>query len=69
MIFLSGAEYKGEWLYDKKDGFGTMKFLDGTMYEGVWQEDVRQGCGIFTWPDGRREYREYNCGKVVQSGW
>ena len=69
MNFLSGAEYEGEWFYDKMHGVGLMKFPDSTMFQGVWRENKPQGCGVFTWPDGRREYREYKYGDLVQPGW
>ena len=68
MIFLSGAKYEGEWLYDKMQGVGKMKFPDGAVLEGVWYENEPQGCGVFTWPYGGRQYHEYRYRNAVVTG-
>ena len=31
---LDGSIYDGEWLEDKKSGYGKILFQDGAVYEG-----------------------------------
>ena len=33
----SGVEYRGEFLDNKRHGFGRMLQRDQTVYEGMWQ--------------------------------
>jgi hypothetical protein len=43
-------EYKGEWLSDRKSGFGTMIHKDFT-YEGAWLNNMKNGNGTMTHKD------------------
>lgn len=43
--FISGSQYKGEWLNDKKHGFGIQINPDNTKYEGDWEDDTYTGRG------------------------
>ena len=44
--------YDGEWVNDRKEGFGLYKYKNGSTYEGKWVNGVREGTGIFQYPDG-----------------
>ncbi|XP_064646318.1 alsin-like isoform X2 [Lineus longissimus] len=45
--------YIGEWLNDKKYGYGVVDdILKGEKYMGMWMEDNRQGAGIVVTLDG-----------------
>ena len=33
-VFKNGAEYTGEWLEGKRDGYGFQMWKDGAKYEG-----------------------------------
>lgn len=43
--FISGNSYKGDWVDDKKEGFGTMMSVDGSKYEGEWVANQKHGRG------------------------
>lgn len=36
MIWPDGKFYSGEYLNDKKHGFGVFQLSDGRRYEGKW---------------------------------
>ena len=44
--------YKGSFLYDKREGFGTFLSPSGLEYEGEWKDDKQHGKGKKKWPDG-----------------
>jgi hypothetical protein len=44
--------YVGDWIEDKKEGYGIATYADGTRYEGEWQNDSRYGFGVCRYPDG-----------------
>ncbi|KAG8342907.1 hypothetical protein TRVL_06264 [Trypanosoma vivax] len=53
--------YKGEWLADKRDGFGTSWEDNGDIYEGGWCNDKRHGSGRHFLANGeiyKGEFRE-----------
>ncbi len=45
-----GDFYDGDWLNDRKEGFGRMIYcgLDGNVYEGNWKNDLKHGYGELT---------------------
>lgn len=49
----TGDIYDGEWLNDKKKGFGTYTYVDGDKYEGSWDNDKKNGQGVFTFANGQ----------------
>jgi hypothetical protein len=73
----AGGIYIGEWLNNKKDGYGELQQTNGLIYKGMWKSDKRHGCGItlrktfqglITVYDG--EYlHEYNDGKTYMGEW
>ena len=34
----AGSQYEGQWLNDKKHGYGKATYADGTVKEGLWKE-------------------------------
>ena len=50
--YLDGRVFKGDWLRDKKEGFGVE---EGTnKYEGDWLRDYKWGIGKVTFSDGSK---------------
>lgn len=45
-------QYEGEYLNDRKHGFGTFTWASGNVYKGEYKEDERHGQGEMTWTDG-----------------
>lgn len=42
----TGSVYKGEWLANRKHGYGTQIWSNGNKYEGEWADGKREGHGI-----------------------
>ena len=43
----------GNWLDDKKNGYGILKLKDGTIeYEGDWLKGIKHGKGDNKYPNG-----------------
>ena len=57
--FVGGASYKGQWLDDQRQGFGTEVTPDGTKYEGEWANNKRHGRGTFFVKKGKKFIRQY----------
>lgn len=36
----SEGKYKGSFLKNREDGFGTKWFADGSMYRGAWKDGL-----------------------------
>ena len=46
----AGSTYDGQWLGEKKHGFGEWRSGDGlAWYKGEWEDDKRHGEGEFHW--------------------
>lgn len=42
--YRNGDSYEGDWLEQKKHGFGTIIFAkDNNVYSGFWKDDKRHG--------------------------
>lgn len=70
--FVSGSQYKGEWLHDQKEGFGVQVNPDNTKYEGEWKNGNYHGRGTL-WVKKRKNYiRTYvgnwNAGRMSGQG-
>jgi len=50
--FASGKIYTGEFVEDRREGFGTMTWPDGRAYEGIWTNGIMNGYGKMVYPDG-----------------
>ena len=42
-LLPNGEHYIGEFLKDKKHGYGTFKLLNGSVYKGNWKENLMDG--------------------------
>ncbi|EAR84709.1 protein kinase (macronuclear) [Tetrahymena thermophila SB210] len=40
-------KYEGQWVNDKKDGFGILEYKSGNKYEGYFKNDCFNGKGIY----------------------
>lgn len=58
--------YKGEYVDDKKEGYGTHRWADGRMYEGYWKKDKREGKGVFVGVEGKTKYGVWSNDKRVK---
>ncbi|CAD8074541.1 unnamed protein product [Paramecium primaurelia] len=52
ILLPNGAQYEGEWLEGKRDGYGKQSWPDGSIYEGEWKEDKSCGKGKLIHADG-----------------
>jgi hypothetical protein len=43
--------YEGQYVQDKKQGFGVFKWASGNVYRGQYQADEREGVGQMRWTD------------------
>ena len=50
--------YKGSFVDDKIEGFGTFLSPSGFKYEGEWKDDKPNGKGKVKWPDGSADEGE-----------
>jgi len=46
--------YTGEYLLDKKCGYGVFKWASGNIYKGYYDKDEREGHGEMVWTDGSK---------------
>ena len=37
-VWKDGRSYEGQYLFDKKHGYGIYKWPDGRVYAGYWKE-------------------------------
>jgi hypothetical protein len=45
-------KYEGEYVNDKKCGYGVFSWATGNIYKGNYESDVRNGYGEMYWNDG-----------------
>ena len=43
--------YEGDYVNDKKEGFGVFRWASGNVYEGSFKGDERDGHGKMIWTD------------------
>lgn len=46
------ATYDGQWLGNRRDGYGTQRWPDGAEFQGQWQNNAATGKGLFRHSDG-----------------
>ena len=44
--------YDGEYVMDKKNGYGVFSWASGNLYKGNYKDDERHGYGEMFWTDG-----------------
>ena len=45
-------KYEGEYVEDKKEGYGVFKWQNGNLYKGNFFNDQKHGYGEMYWNDG-----------------
>lgn len=60
-----GREYQGEFVMDRKQGFGVMKW-DGNVYEGEWADGQMHGRGFLTLKNRERKHCVFHHNKKVE---
>lgn len=50
MEWPDGRHYKGEYLNDKRHGFGVFKWPNGRIYTGPWVNGRQHGLGFIEIP-------------------
>jgi hypothetical protein len=58
-------EYEGEFVDNKKEGFGTAIFNDGSRYMGFWKNNKYNGEGIFFKKTGEYIAGNWENGKKI----
>jgi hypothetical protein len=58
------AVYTGQWLGDKRHGFGCQDYPDGILYEGMWRDDRESGFGQLHYVEGKRYVGDWSDGKA-----
>ena len=51
-FFWDGSVYEGDWVDDKRHGFGKHTWLNGASYTGEYANDRREGFGTYVYPSG-----------------
>ena len=56
-IWPDRRRYVGEYVDDKKEGYGVVYWVDGRQYEGMWKDGKQHGRGKYrnksgVWRDG-----------------
>lgn len=59
------GEYKGEWYWDQREGFGTFIWADGRKYTGEWYDDKQHGKVQYIDGQGNMVVGEYVEGQLV----
>ncbi|OII71557.1 hypothetical protein cand_032700 [Cryptosporidium andersoni] len=54
-----GITYEGEWLGDRKHGYGIQKWPDGAIFEGNFFNGMANGYGVFIHTDGDKYEGEW----------
>jgi hypothetical protein len=48
--------YDGDWIDNKKFGWGIRNYPSGNVYVGMWVNDKRHGVGTMRWFDKNQIY-------------
>lgn len=48
--------YEGDWMSNKRHGYGVRRYRSGNVYEGEWANNNRHGQGIMRWVDLNQTY-------------
>ena len=59
--------WEGEYLEDKKHGYGVYKWLDGRQYAGYWSDGRQHGLGVYKVPsEGRVKFGLWEEGRRLR---
>ena len=65
--YPSGNLYEGDFVDDRKQGYGIFYFANGSRYEGQWHMGEKHGQGTMYNADGSVNFKgEYRKGKPVR---
>jgi hypothetical protein len=56
----------GQYVEDKKEGYGVFQWADGRMYRGSWKDGKQHGKGTLIDKDGNQMEAEWNEGKRIK---
>ena len=59
-----GRLYKGNYVYDKKEGYGEFYWPNGKVYKGHWRKGKQHGTGKYGENNFLKE-SEWKCGKKI----
>ncbi|XP_056392006.1 radial spoke head 10 homolog B [Hyla sarda] len=48
--------YEGDWIHNRKEGWGVQRFPSGNIYEGQWKNNKFHGEGRMRWLSSNEEY-------------
>jgi len=65
-IWPDGRKYVGEYVNDKKEGFGILELSNGRKYEGNWYNGMQQGKGLYIGANQIKIEGEWNEGKLIK---
>src|SRR5690606_5774083 len=68
MYLSNGDYYEGEFLNDKREGYGTFIYKIGTKYEGMFRNNKQHGYGKLVQCDGEVYIGEWKDGKINGNG-
>jgi len=57
----------GQYVEDKKEGYGVFKWADGKMYKGHWKDGKQHGKGILVDQEGKETEAEWVEGKKIRN--
>lgn len=57
--YLSGSRYQGDWVDNRKEGFGTLTKPNGERYEGDWVANKKHGKGTLLVKVGGKFRKKY----------
>ena len=58
--------YEGEYVEDKKHGYGVFEWESGNVYSGFYNNDERHGYGVMRWTDSSTYMGTWEAG--IQQG-
>jgi len=61
-ISIDKTKYEGQYVRDKKNGFGVYTFTDGRIFEGWWVNGKQHGLGVMI-AKGKTKYGVWDNGK------
>ena len=60
----NGDIYKGEFIDDKRNGFGICIYSNREKYEGLWKNDLKNGVGKYIFIDGSVYMGDFKSGNM-----
>ena len=62
----NGRKYIGEYVDNKKSGYGEYFWPDGRCYRGEWLNGLQHGKGVFVTSSGQEKYGEWVEAKIIR---